>query len=351
MHSRTLATIFGKNIAKEINKKFSTTIKSVDDEYLILDYKAIRGYGGTAIFWQKDLNNAVNIMPDGNARIQVLTINSSPNPICLINIYMPSAQSSGDNEYKDTLDQISEIMDKYKELYQIILCGDMNASLHRDNRKRDKLFEEIKNINNLHIPDSYPIKPTIFHHNGKYTSQIDYILFNEKCLQQIKPAVKIASRHPTNTSDHTLVTTNFVMNVKRCTLRPTKIYTRPNWKKCDKSVYKSTIENSLGKTSGQNNIPNNVESRIQKLESALHKAGMKSIPNYGKLKTLKSVGKGIWNSKISQASTEAKSAHKIWKDKTIKNQDAVLEKQNLKKKNAVCDNYRDRHMHLKRKNS
>ncbi|CAC5391390.1 unnamed protein product [Mytilus coruscus] len=247
-------------------------------------------------------------------------------------IYMPSAQSSGDNEYKDTLDQISEIMDKYKELYQIILCGDMNASLHRDNRKRDKIFEEFKNINNLHIPDSYPKKPTFFHHIGKYTSQIDYFLFNEKCIQQIKPSVKIASRHPTNSSDHTLVTANFVMNVKRCTLRPTKIYTRPNWKKCDKSVYKSTIENSLGKTSGQNNIPNNVESRIQKLESALHKAGMKSIPNYRKLKTLKSVGKGIWNSKISQASTEAKSAHKIWKDKTIKNQDAVLEKQNLKNK-------------------
>ncbi|CAC5405366.1 unnamed protein product [Mytilus coruscus] len=81
------------------------------------------------------------------------------------------------------------------------------------------------------------------------------------------------------------------MNVKRCTLLPTKIYTRPNWKKCDKSVYKSTIENSLGKTSGQNNKPNNVESRIQKLESALHMTGKKSIPNYRKLKTLKSVGK------------------------------------------------------------
>ncbi|CAC5403629.1 unnamed protein product [Mytilus coruscus] len=182
------------------------TSASVDDEYPILDYKAIRGYGGTAIFWQKDLNNAVNIMPDGNYRIQVLTRNSSPNPVCLIYIYMPSAQNSGDNEYKDTLDQISEIMDKYKEIYQIILCGDMNASLHRDNRKRDKIFEEFKNINNFHIPDSYPIKPTFFHHNG------------------------------------------------------------------------------------------------------------------------------IWNSKINQASTEAKSAHTIWKDKTIKNQDAVLEKQNLKNK-------------------
>ena len=57
-------------------------------------------------------------MPDGNTRIQVLTINSKPASTCLINLYMPSAQLNGDMEYKDTLDQISEIIDKYKETYQ-----------------------------------------------------------------------------------------------------------------------------------------------------------------------------------------------------------------------------------------
>jgi len=41
----------------------------------------------------------------------------------------------------------------------------------------------------------------------------------------------------------------------------------------------------------------------------MHKAGGKSIPNYRKLKTLKTTGKGIWNKKISQAAKEAKSAH------------------------------------------
>ncbi|VDI16009.1 Hypothetical predicted protein [Mytilus galloprovincialis] len=94
-------------------------------------------------------------------------------------------------------------MDKYKEIYQIILCGNMNASIHRDNRKRDKIFAEFKNLNNLHIPDT------------ELSNTAN--LFPSQC-------------------------------------------------------------------------------------------------------------------KISQASTEAKSAYKIWKDKTIKNQDAVLEKQNLKSK-------------------
>ncbi|VDH91039.1 Hypothetical predicted protein [Mytilus galloprovincialis] len=185
----------------------------------------------------------------------------------------------------------------------------MNASLHRDNRKRDTVFGEFKNINNLHIPDGYPIKPTFFHHNGKYTSQIDYFLFDERIIQQSNPNVKIAMRHPTNTSDHTLVTANMALKVKRCSLRPVKIYTRPNWRKCDKSSYKSTIESSLDNTSGEKKFSGTVESRIQKLELTLHKAA-----------------------KISQASKEAKSAHRNWIDKTNKNQDADQEKLALKNK-------------------
>jgi hypothetical protein len=41
----------------------------------------------------------------------------------------------------------------------------------------------------------------------------------------------------------------------------------------------------------------------------LHKAGAKAIPKYRKLKSLKTCGKGIWNSKISQKSKEAKRAN------------------------------------------
>ncbi|CAC5417919.1 unnamed protein product [Mytilus coruscus] len=164
-------------------------------------------------------------------------------------------------------------------------------------------------------------------HAKEYTSQIDYFLFEEKIIQQLNPTVKIATRHPTNTSDYTLVTANMALNVKRCTQHPVKIYTRPNWRKCDKNLYKSSVENSLGNTYGQNKIPNNVESRIQKIESVLHKAGMKSIPSYRKLKTLlaKAYGTAILAKHLMKQSPH-------WKDKTNKNQDAVLENQTLKNK-------------------
>jgi exonuclease III len=44
-------------------------------------------------------------------------------------------------QYIDTLAQLEEIIDKYQsDGYQIIICGDMNASQNRDDRSRDKIF-------------------------------------------------------------------------------------------------------------------------------------------------------------------------------------------------------------------
>ena len=46
----------------------------------------------------------------------------------------------------------------------------------------------------------------------------------------------------------------------------------------------------------------------------LHKAGAKAIPKYREIKSLKTCGKGIWNSKISQKLKEAKRANWQWKN-------------------------------------
>ncbi|VDI00229.1 Hypothetical predicted protein [Mytilus galloprovincialis] len=210
-------------------------------------------------------------MPDGNNRIQVITINSSPLKTCLVNVYMPSLQVAGDLDYKDTLDQISEIIEKYKDSYQTIICGDMNASLHRDNRRRDQNFKEFMSNNNLSLANRYPKAPTFFHHNGK-----------------------------------------------------------PNWAKCDTNIYTSTLKQELECESRRKE--SSVEERIKLLEKSIHKAGKKSIPKYRQLKSLKTVGKGIWNRKISEASRDSKNAHTLWKRKINSHQNADTEKINLTSK-------------------
>jgi hypothetical protein len=80
------------------------------------------------------------------------------------------------------MDQLNEVIQKYEETYDILLCGDMNASLHRDDRRRDHIFKKFTVESNLILPTNYPIDFTFHHHNGKGKSQIDYILFKGKTL-------------------------------------------------------------------------------------------------------------------------------------------------------------------------
>jgi exonuclease III len=84
--------------------------------------------GELQYFGKKSIDHAMTVMPDGNNHIQVVTMNSSPKNSCIVNVYMPSEAKEGDYEYKDNLDQLQEIIQKYDNSYQIIVCGDMNAS-------------------------------------------------------------------------------------------------------------------------------------------------------------------------------------------------------------------------------
>ena len=86
-----------------------------------------------------------------------------------------------------------------------------------------------------------------------------------------------------------------------------KIYTKPAWDKCNSDEYKKIKQTEIRKQ--KNTIKLSIADRIATLENTLHKAGRKSIPKYRRLKTLKSVGRGIWNRSIDQASKEAKKAH------------------------------------------
>ena len=90
--------------------------------------------------------------------------------------------------------------------------------------------------------------------------------------------------------------------------------------------------------------------RIATLENTLHKAGRKSIPKYRRLKTLKSVGRGIWNRNIDQASKEVRKAHWIWKNKGKSNSSTESERKDMIKKKRHCVKYSDKHTPQRRIN-
>ena len=53
----------------------------------------------------------------GGRGIQVITINNVPTMLCIVNAYMPSDIKEGDYEYRDMMDQLNEVIQKYEETY------------------------------------------------------------------------------------------------------------------------------------------------------------------------------------------------------------------------------------------
>ncbi|CAC5423916.1 unnamed protein product [Mytilus coruscus] len=88
-----------------------------------------------------------------------------------------------------------------------------------------------------------------------------------------------------------------------------------NWKRCDKETFKNSIRESVKDMA--HNYLFNTPGAVKNLSNILHTAGKDSIHNYHKSVSIKSVGKGIWNKKISEASKTSKCAFYQWKnDKT-----------------------------------
>ncbi|CAC5387057.1 unnamed protein product [Mytilus coruscus] len=104
-----------QHLLHDIDTNMIVTAKSIDDENPELSMIARRGYGGVAILWKKEMDDKISVMVDGSNRIQVIQMETDNTPLCLINVYMPSDNKDMDNEYKDTLAQMTEIIKKIQE--------------------------------------------------------------------------------------------------------------------------------------------------------------------------------------------------------------------------------------------
>jgi hypothetical protein len=65
--------------------------------------------------------------------------------------------------------------------HEIVICGDMNGSAHRDKTSHDPLFKKFLLENRIGLNLNYPEKDTFYHHNGKSSGQIDYRITG-RCL-------------------------------------------------------------------------------------------------------------------------------------------------------------------------
>ena len=114
----------------------------MDDNNPISPVQKPRGYGGVAILWQEELDYLVDTnFTEGNERIVAIKIQVAPVPILLLSVYLPSNRSkSSDSEYMECIDILHEITRKYHSSHQILLCGDWNCDLTKNNNVKRKTF-------------------------------------------------------------------------------------------------------------------------------------------------------------------------------------------------------------------
>ena len=145
------------------------------------------------------------------------------------------------------MDQLQELLAKYRPTHHIIICGDINASLHRTppNRQDQQLKAFCEEVNLSCNEETQP-EHSFHHHNGLHSAKIDYILFGEESGDIVTKAAIFNSVDPINVSDHKPVTCNlkFSKKIEKTSTKASKTNFggKPNWSKCDIEKYRAEVK-------------------------------------------------------------------------------------------------------------
>ena len=291
---------------------FSVALKSVDDDDPLLPTCRPRGKGGVGFMWSRELDSLVEIVHDGDSRMLVMLLRAQECSICMINVYMPCrGLSNSESDFRDTLDQVQEVISKYCNAYSVILRGDLNASLTREvHNSRDSILRKFCASQHLSMCEDYPVMNTFVHPNGKSQSQIDYILHVGNSGDSLVRNVKIC-QDPLNTSTHFPVTCLMPpvdKGTTNCQPVGTSHRKKVLWAKLDRANYQRTLATKLNTDCLKELSLDEVEIHIQKFCTTLVEAAVNNAPRVkpGKKKRL-------WSSDLQRAAADSKRAHFQWK--------------------------------------
>ncbi|VDI00795.1 Hypothetical predicted protein [Mytilus galloprovincialis] len=150
---------YEKELLKQHHSDLITFSRQIDDNEPLSPISRPRGHGGIAILYRKSMSTMFSQLPDGDNRIQAIEISTTKDPICLINVYLPSrGTDKGHDAYRAALDILKELLLKYQRTHSIIIAGDFNASFHRQYKDtQDELFKNFCKENQIELPSNYPI--------------------------------------------------------------------------------------------------------------------------------------------------------------------------------------------------
>jgi hypothetical protein len=231
---------------------------------------------------------------------------------------MPSrGYADSEEKFEAVLDEISELIEKYSGTHDILLAGDMNASMSRiQPQARDRKLCELLNTFGLETQQN-PQLNTFHHENGKDKSAIDYIFIKPSTSIVIEDT-KTHDMDPVNTSDHAPVGVR-VKHVRRQKgsgkekQQQASTSTKVIWEKCNTEVYKQSI------LEGLQSMPKLGETEFESLWAITHlndillRASDEACGPKPRQHKKSKGGIRPWNPRISSAIAASKKAHREWK--------------------------------------
>ncbi|XP_053376405.1 uncharacterized protein LOC128547494 [Mercenaria mercenaria] len=251
------------------------------------------------------LSDRVTKLNVGNERIIALELGFGQK-LCLINTYMPTNKQESEPAYRECLDVLHDIVSRYEQSHNIILCGDLNGTLlERRNNKHDIMLKDSVKEHMLSCGNSN-LEPTFYHFNG-YASQIDYVLSN--CPELIQ-SYSICKKDAVNVSSHVPVTVLLKLSVElvdthchaeRKQSKPKKVYA---WNKLDQDSFTEHILSNLNNTERRDS-----DDIVKIITTCLKAAADQAVPS----KTLKFKGPKRPASKETLSCMKAvKETYKKW---------------------------------------
>ncbi|WAR06081.1 POLR-like protein [Mya arenaria] len=302
------------NLLGEIDKNFNYIGKGADNDDPILPYQLPRGYGGVAVIWDKSIDHLLNTIKDGNERIQCIEFKSLSHNILIVSVYMPSRGSKkSDLEYAETIEYLYDICEKYKSTHEILIGGDMNVDLSKNECKSDKRTLLIKSFIEQYSLCFDVSGKTYVLSTGVECSEIDYFL---KPTANNNYSIKIVlSDIPENLSDHYPISMSLKCSFKKqCTKQVTTLYKRRiNWEKIDKETYQNLINEKIQhlrvtETADISSITENTKQIIQIINDSMQTFSRKPRSMKAKPKLR------VWNHDIANSLNALRWSYKEWKD-------------------------------------
>ena len=297
------------------------------------------GHGGIATIIGEKLAPFVDSgTTDGNDRILVTTINIESGPLCILNCYLPSGNTAEALEkFKEDMDAIHILIQKYSNTHEILLTGDLNLDHYNRNGPKEKIFKSaIKEdtLTDLGVETKFEFSYINPHLNHR--SRIDHALVKRKMPSYSWSVAEVVNEDndlcSTNSSYHQPLKFTLKLPTEPSTARKDKrepstrkIYNR---KDMDRMLFTSCLDEEIQAYKWEMLDP---EIAIQTLLNVMDTAIIESTPHKARSKSKK---KGQdWYPELREAVKESKLKHQEWKaaGKPRENHQTWIEKKAAKK--------------------